>query len=264
MWQGMDPVARRDMWQVISDMVAGNGAEEETSVILTTHSMEEAEALCPRISIMANGKLRCLGSAQHLKSRFGKGFQAELKLQEVNDDDEDYRRNVTNLLSHAGELEPEEASPDEEEALPNTEDVFLRLGAARSAVNNLTGDEYLSSIITAKDPTGYVVWKNASSPLGVAVDELASFATEELRMRSLKQFFEENYPNSLLRERQDNKARFEVSSEGLKISSLFAAVEENKERLMLADYGISQTSLEQVFNMHAAEAERLKHGTDDG
>jgi len=36
----------------------------KTSVILTTHSMEECEALCPRIAIMATGKLRCLGSAQ--------------------------------------------------------------------------------------------------------------------------------------------------------------------------------------------------------
>merc|ERR1712127_1146191 len=38
---GMDPVARRDMWQVISNMVAGNNVpeEERASVILTTHSM---------------------------------------------------------------------------------------------------------------------------------------------------------------------------------------------------------------------------------
>merc|ERR1712194_432755 len=64
---GMDPVARRDLWKVISRMVQGNGStadEDRTSVILTTHSMEECEALCPRIGIMAGGKLRCLGSAQ--------------------------------------------------------------------------------------------------------------------------------------------------------------------------------------------------------
>ena len=48
-------------------MVQGNGStadEDRTSVILTTHSMEECEALCPRIGIMAGEKLRCLGSAQ--------------------------------------------------------------------------------------------------------------------------------------------------------------------------------------------------------
>jgi ABC-type multidrug transport system ATPase subunit len=59
-------VARRDLWKVISDMVVGDEANSATkiSVILTTHSMEECEALCPRIGIMAGGKLRCLGSAQ--------------------------------------------------------------------------------------------------------------------------------------------------------------------------------------------------------
>jgi ATP-binding cassette subfamily A (ABC1) protein 3 len=70
---GVDPVARREIWQLISDMVTGGNlpSEERTSVILTTHSMEECEALCPRIAIMANGRLRCLGSAQHLKNKFG-------------------------------------------------------------------------------------------------------------------------------------------------------------------------------------------------
>jgi ABC-type multidrug transport system ATPase subunit len=57
-------VARREIWQLVSDMVPANvPREERTSVILTTHSMEECEALCPRIGIMANGRLRCLGLA---------------------------------------------------------------------------------------------------------------------------------------------------------------------------------------------------------
>lgn len=49
------------------------------SVILTTHSMEEAEALCTRIGVMVNGSLRCLGSGQHLKHRFGNGFEVNIR-----------------------------------------------------------------------------------------------------------------------------------------------------------------------------------------
>jgi len=48
------------------------------SVILTTHSMEEAEALCTRIGIMVSGKMRCLGSPQHLKSRFLDGYNIDV------------------------------------------------------------------------------------------------------------------------------------------------------------------------------------------
>jgi hypothetical protein len=43
------------------------------TVVLTSHSMEECEALCTRIGIMASGRLACLGSVQHLKNRFGVG-----------------------------------------------------------------------------------------------------------------------------------------------------------------------------------------------
>ena len=43
-------------------------------------SMEECEALCQRIGIMVGGRLRCLGSSQHLKTRFGKGFQFEARV----------------------------------------------------------------------------------------------------------------------------------------------------------------------------------------
>ena len=37
-------------------------------------SMEECEALCTRIAIMVNGQFKCLGSSQHLKSKFGQGY----------------------------------------------------------------------------------------------------------------------------------------------------------------------------------------------
>lgn len=43
------------------------------TVVLTSHSMEECEALCTRVGIMAAGALRCLGTVQHLKNRFGSG-----------------------------------------------------------------------------------------------------------------------------------------------------------------------------------------------
>jgi len=44
------------------------------------HSMEEAEALCSRIGIMVRGQLRALGSKQHLKTKFGQGYEVTIKL----------------------------------------------------------------------------------------------------------------------------------------------------------------------------------------
>ncbi|XP_069482200.1 phospholipid-transporting ATPase ABCA1-like isoform X2 [Ambystoma mexicanum] len=66
---GMDPKARRFLWDCILSII-----REGRSVILTSHSMEECEALCTRMAIMVNGQFRCLGSIQHLKNRFGEGY----------------------------------------------------------------------------------------------------------------------------------------------------------------------------------------------
>ena len=44
-------------------------------VILTTHSMEEAEALCSRLAIQVDRRFRCLGSAQQLKTRYERGLE---------------------------------------------------------------------------------------------------------------------------------------------------------------------------------------------
>ena len=60
------------MWEVISSLAASR------SVILTTHSMEECEAVCDRLGIMVGGRLRCLGTSQHLKAVFGGGYSIEV------------------------------------------------------------------------------------------------------------------------------------------------------------------------------------------
>uniref|UniRef100_A0A4W2EEA1 ABC transporter domain-containing protein n=1 Tax=Bos indicus x Bos taurus TaxID=30522 RepID=A0A4W2EEA1_BOBOX len=51
--------------------------------LLTTHSMAEAEAVCDRVAIMVSGRLRCIGSIQHLKNSLGKDYILELKLKEA-------------------------------------------------------------------------------------------------------------------------------------------------------------------------------------
>ena len=256
---GVDPVARREIWQMVSDMVSTGKENERASVILTTHSMEECEALCPRIGIMANGRLRCLGSAQHLKNKFGQGFQVELKTKIADRHDNDFIQNATVLASSILGAEA-----DVEAALAAPTEICFNESQCKEALHRLTSDEYLSgSIIGDPHMAGYSIWRDANSPAGVTLDTLATFATIELRMRNITNFITERFPVYQIRERQDTKARYEVSAEGLRISAIFAAIESKKEELRLSDYGVSQTSLEQVFNMHAAEAEKLKQGRDD-
>uniref|UniRef100_H2Z853 ABC transporter domain-containing protein n=1 Tax=Ciona savignyi TaxID=51511 RepID=H2Z853_CIOSA len=72
---GMDPGAKRMLWDALA-AVRSSGC----SIVITSHSMEECEALCTRLAIMVNGKLRCMGGPQHLKSKFGEGYVIEVKV----------------------------------------------------------------------------------------------------------------------------------------------------------------------------------------
>ena len=73
---GMDPKARRFMWDVISRIAT---KRKRSSIILTTHSMEEAEALSTKIAIMVEGVIKCIGSIQHIKNKYGEGYEVEIK-----------------------------------------------------------------------------------------------------------------------------------------------------------------------------------------
>uniref|UniRef100_S4RJ93 ATP-binding cassette, sub-family A (ABC1), member 12 n=1 Tax=Petromyzon marinus TaxID=7757 RepID=S4RJ93_PETMA len=76
---GMDPKSKRYLWKTITREVRGG-----CSVILTSHSMEECEALCDKLAIMVNGQFKCLGTLQHLKNRFGNGHMIKLRLSSGN------------------------------------------------------------------------------------------------------------------------------------------------------------------------------------
>ena len=71
---GMDPVARRQMWQVMES------ASQDSAVILTTHSMEEAEAVSTRLGIMADGRMKCMGTAAELRERFSNGVEVFVQI----------------------------------------------------------------------------------------------------------------------------------------------------------------------------------------
>ena len=71
---GLDPVSRRQLWELIKKN-RGNRA-----ILLTTHFMDEADALGDRIAIVKEGRLRALGTSKYLKHRFGLGYLIRMSL----------------------------------------------------------------------------------------------------------------------------------------------------------------------------------------
>nr|AIU41627.1 ABC transporter family protein [Hevea brasiliensis] len=65
---GLDPASRSNLWNVVKR------AKQDRAIILTTHSMEEAEALCDRLGVFVDGSLQCIGNPKELKGRYGGSY----------------------------------------------------------------------------------------------------------------------------------------------------------------------------------------------
>ncbi|KAF0717928.1 Aste57867_2007 [Aphanomyces stellatus] len=236
---GMDPVSRRFMWDVIADI---STTQKESTIVLTTHSMEECEALCTRVGIMVGGRLRCLGSVQHLKNRFGDGFLLHAKVDLPSVDgiqaffDSDVKAHVSSV--HA------DLSKDEGIAL------CAKLGAKDR-----------SDWLSPQHATGYAlaaVWDNTGK---LPASTFCAWWLGETRFLHLQAFLTETFGNVSLLERQNEHCRFKLHEHAdapLRLSSVFARMEASKDSLFMKEYSVSQTTLEQIFNSFAKQQDEEK------
>ena len=73
---GMDPVSRRQVWDLIERV------KKDKVIVLTTHSMEEADVLGDRIAVMSAGKIVAADTSLGLKNRYGVGYVVSIVLRE--------------------------------------------------------------------------------------------------------------------------------------------------------------------------------------
>jgi len=74
---GLDPESRRQLWHAVL------AAKKGKSIILTTHALEEAEALCDRVGIMTRGLMRTLGTPTELRLHFDQGYKFMLAVESL-------------------------------------------------------------------------------------------------------------------------------------------------------------------------------------
>ncbi|CAM9172381.1 unnamed protein product [Choristocarpus tenellus] len=268
---GMDPIARRFMWEVISRITA---KDRDCCVILTTHSMEEAEALSNQIGIMVNGRLQCLGSGQHLKQRFGQGFEADIKLRPP--------AKVEALKVLRKLMEVEVSMPgagdttrptDWVQFFDGTDPMDDTEGGARSLERvRLTPplDKYCRALGAASQDSERISTRMAAlsgTGSGAFLQEVMSSEGDTLparlfcdwyvceeRAADLHAFMTEAFPGAELVERPTlYSSRYKIPrQEGMGLASVFANFEGAKDKLGLAEYSVGQTTLEQIFNSFAA------------
>eukprot|EP00924_Labyrinthula_sp_SR-Ha-C_P016702 maker-scaffold_6-snap-gene-12.1-mRNA-1 protein AED:0.16 eAED:0.16 QI:0/0/0/1/1/1/3/0/2699 len=249
---GMDVASRRFMWDVIENMVAGKHDGKKTSVILTTHSMEECQALCSRVGIMVGGRLRCLGGIQHLKSKFGNGFTIETKLDFVR------KSEVASLL-------------DKVDGHLNTE-ACIPINNLLATCKQLGGEDIFG--ILAKNTRGSawaILQKLRESSTteekayNIDGEVFVEWFLQQQRLATLTTFLEKSFPNNVLElvEGHEYHIVFKLNKNSenkvpIMLGDLFEVLEENKTKMQVSEYSVSQTTLEQIFNGFASQQEEEK------
>lgn len=93
---GLDPASRSNLWNVVKR------AKQNRAIILTTHSMEEAEVLCDRLGIFVDGSLQCIGNPKELKARYGGSYVFTMTTS--SDHEQDVDNLVRNLSPNSNKI----------------------------------------------------------------------------------------------------------------------------------------------------------------
>ncbi|RHY28486.1 hypothetical protein DYB32_005940 [Aphanomyces invadans] len=234
---GMDPVSRRFMWDVIADI---STRSKESTILLTTHSMEECEALCTRVGIMVGGRLRCVGSIQHLKHRFGDGLMLHVKLAPVKADD--VAAMVSTQMNGVHQVTRETLGV-----------TCTRLGKSDRA-----------ACIDGNHPTGYVLADSLDRHhQAIPIKDFCTWWLSEDRFDAFSSHVVSSFGTvhggkAQLLERQNDQSRFKLVGHTLKLSSVFSLIEGCRGELHVEEYTVAQTTLEQIFNNFACQQTQEK------
>ena len=228
---GMDPKAKRFMWSVISSIIgATNNQRRKSAVVLTTHSMEEADALSTKLGIMVNGHFKCFGTVQHLKSKFGNYYEIELK---INTGVNEYAENILNQSSNI-----DKDFMVTEEKLSNVLDQIQFGHLKQEFIEDMLGNEILADCklqgVKILDFIQYCIMIND-------VLELISDLTEKFGELELI----EHYGSSF---------KLKLPATDISIGTIFELFEDKyKNKYNISDYSVTQATLEQIFNSFAKE-----------
>ena len=221
---GMDPEARRFMWSVIHK-ISTKG--KKASVIMTTHSMDEAETLCKRMAIMVNGEFVCLGKANEIKEKYGYGYEIEVRIKPLSETKFEKTLKEHNLDKNMN-INSE-----------NINDVLKALDKT-NFINELKKGRFGSKIMRE-------IHLNYDIPIRTLVSWIFFVENSLKFIKKAEKYFED----IILTEFIDNNFLFKMkkNQDTKSIGFFFGLFEKNKSECFVTEYSIRPTSLEQIFNM---------------
>ena len=243
---GMDPEARRFMWSIIHK---SSKIGKKSSVIMTTHSMDEAETLCQRMGIMFNGEFVCLGKASQIKETYGYGYEIDLRIKPLTIELQD---EYIQIINDYNKKFPYDTN---EENMKNDISYNRKSKINKEEMNNilikLNKNNYIDEL--KENRLGNKIIKSLELKGKIALITLLNwifFVQNAFRfIKNAKDYFEEIY----LSEHIENNFLFKMKKgpNTKSIGFFFGLFEKHKEECFVTEYSIQPTSLEQIFNKFA-------------
>ena len=242
---GMDPGARNQMWKVIEALIA----QKTSSVILTTHSMQEAESVSQRIGIMTKGGiLRCLGTQQHLRDKFGTGFAIEIKARVPNQSE--IEQVVLSMLdmSESPSEELRAISQQKELTKAETGQILTEAGVPFLVIDSIINLQDSQKLRQGSDMVERV---SKEENQRYTKTQIANEIFVKGSLFGVIEALCQNFTNVQVVETYGNYMKLSVEKKDKTIGFLFQLLEELRDEHQLEDYSISQTTLEQIFQRFA-------------
>ena len=262
---GMDPEARRFMWSIIHKT---SKKGKKSSVIMTTHAMDEAETLCKRMGIMVNGEFVCLGKASEIKDKYGYGYEIDMRIKPMN---EMQQNEYIGMLNNYDRTFPHDTYVNNENSM-----YFNEPNGLKNNNNNYYDIKYNKKTKINKDNINDILIKinksnlipelkedrlgnklirdielNGSIPLSSLLNWIF-FVTNAFKfIQNAENYFDEIF----LSEHIENNFLFKMKKgpNTKSIGFFFGLFEQHKEECFVTEYSIQPTSLEQIFNKFAKE-----------
>ncbi|KAL4476003.1 hypothetical protein ABPG72_007889 [Tetrahymena utriculariae] len=185
--------------------------------------MEEAEALGTKVGILIGGNFKCMGSTQHLKSKFGKGYEISIK------------NNTPNLaqLQHL--------------ALGKNLKAIVEKCNINQILSEIQQSQFIEQINEGKFASSIYFQLNSKKSNQVELAALVECIFNFYTQQRIEQFLAQNFKGFQILEGLNNYIKVRVECEQ-NLGYLFGIMNRYQNELNICSYTISQTTLEQIFH----------------
>ncbi|KAG2851067.1 hypothetical protein PC113_g16235 [Phytophthora cactorum] len=271
---GVDVVARRLMWRVLHEK---RQSHNRTSCLFTTHSMEEAEAVCANAVVLFKGKVVWCGSIPDLKQRVSRGISISVRLDSASIWDSEQVQQYSKQIRRSIKARPSTSARREglernsillrelEDAWELCHNLFHKNGdAATAAVSRQHGKTWLAGLrsrFESDENESLTPNKGTKAePVIPIVEFVQEWLLQEAFARLETKLFKdevttrsgESVVSADLETARGSGSNtsgvYETScTDSFGLADVFSLMEVNKQRFHIAQYSVSELSLERVF-----------------